>query len=126
MIRRIHSGGEYEEKVGYCRAVVANGFVFVAGTCAQGENIPKDVVSQCKSSLHAIEKALAEAGAGFEDVVRVNYYLPDMSEFEQCWPLLKAAFGLNPPAATVIECNLITPEDRIEIEVTAALSEKRG
>ncbi|MEO1109615.1 MAG: RidA family protein [Pseudomonadota bacterium] len=126
MIRRIHSGGEYEEKVGYCRAVVANGFVFVAGTCAQGENIPKDVVSQCKSSLHAIEKALAEAGAGFEDVVRVNYYLPDMSEFEQCWPLLKEAFGLNPPAATVIECNLITPEDRIEIEVTAALSEKRG
>ncbi|WP_037310534.1 RidA family protein [Ruegeria halocynthiae] len=123
MIRRIHSGGEYEKKVGYCRAVVANGFVFVAGTCAQGDDIPEDIVGQCKSSLEAIGKALAEAGASFADVVRVNYYLPDMSEFELCWPLLAEAFGANPPAATVIECNLITPEDRIEIEVTAVLPE---
>ena len=122
MIRRIHSGGEFEAKVGYCRAVVANGFVFVAGTCAQGDDIPEDVVGQCQSALAAIGKALAEAGAGFADVVRVNYYLPDMSEFELCWPLLRETFGDNPPAATVIECNLITPSDRIEIEVTAALA----
>ncbi|MEX0328072.1 MAG: RidA family protein [Ruegeria sp.] len=124
MIRRIHSGGEYEEKVGYCRAVVANGFVFVAGTCAQGDDVPDDIVGQCKSALDAIGKALAEAGASFADVVRVNYYLPDMSEFELCWPLLKDAFGANPPAATVIESKLITPQDLIEIEVTAALPEK--
>ncbi|WP_299082665.1 Rid family hydrolase [uncultured Ruegeria sp.] len=123
MIKRIHSGGEYEKKVGYCRAVVANGFVFVAGTCAQGDHIPEDIVGQCQSSLDAIGKALAEAGAGFKDVVRVNYYLPDMSEFELCWPLLQDAFGANPPAATVVECNLITPKDRIEIEVTAVLPE---
>ncbi|WP_298936954.1 Rid family hydrolase [uncultured Ruegeria sp.] len=123
MIKRIHSGGEYEKKVGYCRAVVANGFVFVAGTCAQGDHIPEDIVGQCRSSLDAIGKALAEAGAGFKDVVRVNYYLPDMSEFELCWPLLQDAFGANPPAATVVECNLITPKDRIEIEVTAVLPE---
>ncbi|SLN75231.1 Rid family hydrolase [Ruegeria meonggei] len=122
-IRRISSGGEYEAKVGYCRAVVANGFVFVAGTCAQGDDIPDDIVGQCRSALDAIGKALVEAGAGFADVVRVNYYLPDMSEFEQCWPLLVEAFGANPPAATVTECNLITPKDRIEIEVTAVLPE---
>ena len=122
-IKRISSGGEYEDKVGYCRAVVANGFVFVAGTCAQGDNIPEDIVGQCASALEAIGKALAEAGAGFADIVRVNYYLPDMAEFEQCWPLLKQAFGENPPAATVTECNLITPQDRIEIEVTAVLPE---
>ncbi|MEX0349110.1 MAG: Rid family hydrolase [Paracoccaceae bacterium] len=121
MIRRIHSGGEYEKKVGYCRAVVANGFVFVAGTCAQGDNVPEHIVGQCESALNAIGKALAEAGASFADVVRVNYYLPDITEFELCWPLLVAAFGENPPAATVTECNLITPQDRIEIEVTAAL-----
>lgn len=120
-IKRISSGGEYEAKVGYCRAVVANGFVFVAGTCAQGDDIPEDIVGQCQSALDAIGKALAEAGASFADVVRVNYYLPDMREFELCWPLLVETFGANPPAATVTECNLITPKDRIEIEVTAAL-----
>ncbi|MBU3035156.1 RidA family protein [Tritonibacter mobilis] len=114
-IRRISSGGEFEAKVGYCRAVVAGGFVHVAGTVGQGE----DVVAQCRSALATIETALAKAGVGFADVVRVNYYLPDAAEFEPCWPILAETFGANPPAATMIECNLITPEFRIEIEVTA-------
>lgn len=114
-IRRISSSGEFEKKVGYCRAVVAGGFVHVAGTVGQGE----DVVAQCRSALEVIGKALKEAGAGFEDAVRVNYYLPDAAEFEPCWPILAEAFGDNPPAATMIECGLIDPKYRIEIEVTA-------
>lgn len=114
-IRRISSGGEFEKKVGYCRAVVAGGFVHVAGTVGQGA----DVVAQCRSALEVIGKALQEAGAGFEDAVRVNYYLPDAAEFEPCWPILAEAFGDNPPAATMIECGLIDPKYRIEIEVTA-------
>ena len=114
-IKRISSGGEYEPKVGYCRAVVGGGFVHVAGTCGEGP----DVVAQCKSALSIIGAALSEAGSGFENVVRVNYYLPNMDDFESCWPLLREAFGDNPPAATVVEAKLITPEDLIEIEVTA-------
>ncbi|MEP2716946.1 RidA family protein [Pseudophaeobacter sp.] len=117
-IRRISSGGEFEAKVGYCRAVVAGGFVHVAGTVGQGE----DVVSQCASALEIIGKALQEAGAGFADVVRVNYYLPDRHEFDACWPMLAGVFGANPPAATMIECGLIDPKYRIEIEVTALAS----
>jgi hypothetical protein len=31
-IKRIHSGGAYEPKIGYCRALVAGGFVHVSGT----------------------------------------------------------------------------------------------
>ena len=114
-IKRISSGGEFEAKVGYCRAVVAGGFVHVAGTVGQGD----DVVTQCKPALEVIGKALAEAGSGFEKAVRVNYYLPDASEFEPCFPMLAETFGANPPAATMIECNLIDPKYRIEIEVTA-------
>ncbi|MBE1295965.1 MAG: RidA family protein [Rhodobacteraceae bacterium] len=115
MIRRISSGGEFEKTVGYCRAVVAGGFVHVAGTVGQGD----DVVSQCRAALEISEKALSEAGASFADVVRVNYYLPDAAEFEPCWPMLAETFGDNPPAATMIECGLIDPKYRIEIEVTA-------
>ena len=116
-ITRISSGGEFEDKVGYCRAVVAGGFAHVAGTVGHGE----DAVAQCRAALDTIGKALAEAGAGFGDVVRVTYYLPDRAEFEPCWPVLRAAFGENPPAATMIECGLIDPKYRIEIEVTALL-----
>jgi enamine deaminase RidA (YjgF/YER057c/UK114 family) len=114
-MKRIHSGGTFESRIGYCRAVVAGGFVHVAGTVGQGN----DVVSQCRSALEIIADALAEAGAGFQDVVRVTYMLPDRAEFEPCWPLLRDAFGDHPPAATMIECGLIDPRYRIEIEVTA-------
>ena len=114
-MRRISSGGVYEPKIGYCRAVVAGGFVHVAGTVGQGET----VVEQCRSALEIIGKALAEAGSSFADVVRVKYYLPDRAEFEPCWPLLAETFGANPPAATMIECGLIDEKYRIEIEVTA-------
>ncbi|AUQ50333.1 Putative translation initiation inhibitor, yjgF family [Phaeobacter inhibens] len=115
MIKRISSGGEFEAKIGYCRAVIAGGFVHVAGTVGQGD----DVVAQCKSALEIIGAALEDAGASFADAVRVNYYLPDRAEFEPCWPVLAQAFGDNPPAATMIECGLIDPKFRIEIEVTA-------
>ena len=116
-ITRIHSGGEFVSKIGYCRAVVAGGFVHVAGTVGQGDT----VIEQCVSALDIISAALAEAGCTTADVVRVSYMLPDRAEFEPCWPLLSEAFGENPPAATMIECGLLDPKFRIEIEVTAIL-----
>ena len=116
-MRRINSGGEFESKAGYCRAVVAGGWVHVAGTVGQGEG----ALEQCKDALRIIEAALKEAGAGFADVVRVTYMLPDRNEFASCWPVLAEVFGDNPPAATMIECGLIDPKYRIEIEVTALL-----
>lgn len=114
-MRRIFSGGPYEARIGYARAVVAGGFVHVSGTVGQGDS----VTAQCQSALAIIEKALAEAGVTFADAVRVTYYLPDAREFEACWPILSATFGANPPAATMIECGLIDPRYRIEIELTA-------
>ncbi len=114
-IKRIHSGGEFEAKIGYCRAVVAGGFVHVAGTVGQGDTVEE----QCRSALDTIGKALEQAGTSFANAVRVNYYLPDAAEFEPCWPVLAEVFGDNPPAATMIECGLIDPKFRIEIELTA-------
>jgi enamine deaminase RidA (YjgF/YER057c/UK114 family) len=115
MIKRIFSGGEFEPKIGYCRAVVAGGFVHVAGTVGQGDT----VTEQCQSALDTIKAALEKAGSDMTKVVRVNYYLPDANEFEPCWPILAETFGENPPVATMIECGLIDAKFRIEIEVTA-------
>lgn len=114
-ITRLPSGGEFEAKIGYNRAVVAGGFVFVAGTVGQGDRVQ----DQCRAALATIGAALERAGSGFDRVVRVTYYLPDRAEFEACWPILAETFGAHPPAATMIECGLIDPKYRIEIEVTA-------
>lgn len=114
-IRRIHSGGAYEARIGYCRAVVAGGFVHVAGTVGQGETVQ----AQCVDALAIIGTALAEAGSSFANVVRVTYMLPNAADFEACWPVLQDTFGDNPPVATMIECGLVHPKYLIEIEVTA-------
>lgn len=114
-ITRIHTGSPFEEKIGYCRATVAGGFVHVAGTVGQGDTVE----DQCRAALATIAGALEQAGATLADAVRVTYYLPDRTEFEPCWPILREAFGANPPAATMVECGLIDPKYRIEIELTA-------
>jgi enamine deaminase RidA (YjgF/YER057c/UK114 family) len=122
--RRISSGSAYEPKIGYCRAVVAEGWVHVAGTTGTDHRtmtVPPAVTDQCRLALEIIGAALAEAGAGFADVVRVRYILPDRRDFPPCWPLLAEAFGANPPASTMIEAGLIDPAMKIEIEVTARL-----
>lgn len=114
-MKRILSGGEFEKKIGYSRAVVAGGFVHVAGTVGQGD----DVATQCRDALRIIKQALETAGSSIEKVVRVTYMLPDRMEFEPCHEILAETFGDHPPAATMIECGLIDPKYRIEIEVTA-------
>ena len=54
-----------------------------------------------------------------DDVVRVNYVLPDGRDFEACWPVLRKYFGKAKPAAMVITAGLLYPRMKIEIEVTA-------
>ncbi len=118
----IRSGSAFEDKVAYSRAVVCDGWVFVAGTTGTDHvtmSVPEGVVDQCRLALAHIATALEQAGASFDDVVRVNYILPDRDDFEPCWPLLREAFGRARPAATMIEAGLIDPAMKIEIEVTA-------
>jgi enamine deaminase RidA (YjgF/YER057c/UK114 family) len=120
--RRISSGSTFEERIGYSRAVVAGDWVFVSGTTGfdyRTMTIAADVVQQAEQCLANIEAALAKAGAGLADVVRVTYILPDPADFEPCWPVLRRRFGDARPAATMISAGLVDPRIRIEIEVTA-------
>lgn len=118
-LKRIHTDSPFEKKIGYCRAVVAGGFVHVAGTVGQGDTVEE----QCQSALDVIGGALRDAGSDFGKAVRVTYILPDPDDFESCWPILSATFGENPPAATMISCALIDPKFKIEIEVTALVAD---
>jgi len=120
--RHISSGSPFEAQIGYSRAVVEGGWIFVVGTTGydyDSMTIPDNVVDQCRNTLKTIEKALHEAGASLDDVTRARYILPDPTDFEPCWPVLSAAFARARPAATMIVAGLMTPEMKIEIEVTA-------
>jgi enamine deaminase RidA (YjgF/YER057c/UK114 family) len=122
--RLIRSGSTFEDQIGYSRAVVQPPFVFVSGTTGfdyRTMTIAEGVAEQVEQCLDNIGQALQEAGAGFADVVRVTYVLPDPADFERCWPALQRRFGSVRPAATMISARLIDPRIRIEIEVTAML-----
>ncbi len=122
MRRWIDSGSSFERDIGYARAVVDGDWIFVSGTTGfdyAAMTIEGDVVAQAEQCLKNIGVALAEAGSGFADVVRVRYILPDASDFEPCWPVLRRYFGQSRPAATMIVAGLADPRMRIEIEVTA-------
>ncbi len=122
MRRLISQGSPYETKIGYSRAVVEGDWIFVSGTTGydyETMEISPDPYEQTVQTLKNVAWALEQAGAGFADVVRVRYILPDAQDFESCWPALKDAFGNSRPAATMISAGLIDPAMKIEIEVTA-------
>ena len=120
--RLISSGSTFEKEIGYSRAVVDEEWVFVSGTTGfdyQTMTIADGIAEQTEQCLRNIEAALTEAGATLGDVVRVNYVVPDATEFRQCWPILRKYFGEIRPAAMMIAAGLADPRMRIEIEVTA-------
>lgn len=122
MVKHISSGSTFEEEIGYSRAVVDDHYVFVAGTTGMNYDkmeMPTTIEEQVQQCLKNIEDALVEAGSSLDKVVRVHYYLPDGNDFEKCWPYLRKAFSVAKPAATMLQVPLMTPDMKIEIEVTA-------
>jgi enamine deaminase RidA (YjgF/YER057c/UK114 family) len=118
----ISSGSTFEKEIGYSRAVVDGEWVFVSGTTGfdyATMTLAEGVVAQAEQCLRNIEAALAQAGATFAHVVRVNYILPDAADFPACWPVLRKYLGEVRPAATMISAKLLDPRILIEIEVTA-------
>lgn len=119
---RISSGSPFEAQVGYSRALVEDDWCWVAGTTGYDpvtRDMPDGVADQAGNALKVIEGALAEGGFALADAVRVTYYITDAAYWDEIGTVLGAAFGDIRPAATCIVCELIKPEMKIEIELTA-------
>ena len=124
MVKRVSTGSPFEAKIGYSRAVVDRDMVYVSGTTGYDYTtmtMPEDAGQQARNAIGTIGKALKDAGSGLEDVVRVTYYLKDMSVYDAVVAAAGEAFGTIRPAATMIIAGLTTPEMKIEIEVTARI-----
>jgi enamine deaminase RidA (YjgF/YER057c/UK114 family) len=118
----ISSGSTFEAQIGYSRAVAVGEWVFVSGCTGYDYSkmtMSEDLLEQTEQCFRNIEAALQQAGASLKDVVRVTYILPDASQFEKCWPILRKHFGEIRPACTMLSAGLAQPSMKIEIEVTA-------
>jgi enamine deaminase RidA (YjgF/YER057c/UK114 family) len=120
--QRISSGSRFEQEIGYSRAIVQDGWVFVSGTTGYdyaAMSLPEGIEAQAEQAFRNIEAALQQAGTGMVDIVRATYIVPKAEEFEQAWPVLRRWLGDVRPAITMISAGLLDPKMRIEIEVTA-------
>jgi enamine deaminase RidA (YjgF/YER057c/UK114 family) len=129
MVRRISTGSPFESKIGYSRAVVDGDMVYVSGTTGYDYatmTMPADPGQQARNAIGTIRKALEDAGSSLSDVVRVRYYIVDMSVYEPLVAAAGEAFGEIRPAATMVVAGLTTPEMKVEIEVTARIGASKG
>ncbi len=127
MRKNISSGAQWEDIVGYSRAVRIGNIVEVAGTTAvDGERVigAGDAYAQTHFILEKISKALAEAGASLDNVIRTRMFVTNIDDWEAIGRAHGEFFRSIKPAATMVEVSrLINPDLLVEIEVSAVISD---
>jgi enamine deaminase RidA (YjgF/YER057c/UK114 family) len=125
MRQNISGGSPYEPIIGFSRAVRVGNAVHLAGTGPVGAD-HEDVAGQTRRIFAIAEKALGEAGAHFDDVVRTRMYLTHVEDWEAVGRVHGEFFGDIRPAATmVVVAALLNPAWRIEIEMDAVIPDSQ-
>jgi len=112
-IKRIESSARMSQ------AVVANGFVFLAGQVATDPSTA-DVEVQTRQVLAEIDRLLALAGSSKQKILTATIYLSDVASFadmNRAWEAWVPADAK--PARATVEAALVAPQYKVEIQVTA-------
>ncbi len=115
---RTGSGGQH---LPFCQATVANGFVFVSGQVAlgdDGEVITGGIVAQSHHCIKSIIAILQKAGCTLQDIVKVNVWLDDTRDFQAFNRVYAGYFQEALPARACVQSALMV-DAKVEIEVIA-------
>jgi len=108
----------------YSQAIVADGFVFVAGQIPVNPSTNElelgDVGSQTRRTLQNIQAILEGAGSSLRDVVRVGVFLADLKDFDAMNAVYGEFFLQDQPARTTVGAQL--PRIKVEIDCIARVS----
>jgi enamine deaminase RidA (YjgF/YER057c/UK114 family) len=121
----ISSGTPWEAMAGYSRAVKVGNTVYVSGTTASNEQgevqHPGDAGAQATYILRKIERALSQAGASIQDVVRTRIFVSRIEDWEPVARAHGEIFGDIRPANTLVRAEMIDPRMLVEIEAVAVV-----
>jgi enamine deaminase RidA (YjgF/YER057c/UK114 family) len=122
--RRISSGGPWEARGGYSRAIVVGDACWVAGTTDAGPDgrsrHPGDAGGQARAAWSIVKAALGDAGFSLDEVVRTRMYVTDPADAEAVVAVHGEVFAEIRPAATlVVVAAHIEPSLLVEVEAEA-------
>jgi enamine deaminase RidA (YjgF/YER057c/UK114 family) len=130
---KLHSPPELHKPFGYSHVAEVTGgkLVYIAGQVAldaAGDLVGKDdFATQARQVFANLKTALAAAGAGFHDVIKLNFYCADSVDLAVQLPIIREIRDTHvntaaPPASTlVVVRRLARPEWLIEVEAVAAV-----
>jgi enamine deaminase RidA (YjgF/YER057c/UK114 family) len=96
---------------GYTQVVISGPgrMIFISGQggAAPDGSLPEDFPSQAKNTFENIGRCLAAAGARFDDIVKINYYVTDMDHTAELRRVRAQYLNMqNPPASTLVQTGL--------------------
>jgi 2-iminobutanoate/2-iminopropanoate deaminase len=111
----------------YSQAVEFNGMVFISGQIAldpaTGELVKGDIQAEARQVMKNLQAILAEAGLGFEHVLKTCIFLTDMHQFAAVNEVYGAHFDENTaPARETVAVAALPRFVNVEISMIAARS----
>jgi enamine deaminase RidA (YjgF/YER057c/UK114 family) len=92
-------------------------FISGRGGAAKDGTMPQDFATQATNTFEDLKKCLALAGATFKDVVKINYFVKDLSSTTELRKIRAQYLNMDaPPAATLVQAGL---GDGVLLEVEA-------
>ena len=111
----------------YSQAVLVNGLLFVSGQIpvnpADG-SVAESIEDQRHQALKNVGAILAEAGLGYEDVVKTTVLLADIADFKAMNAVYAEYFTQDKPARACFQVAALPLGVKVEIEVIADATKK--
>ena len=106
----------------YSQAIIANGFVFVAGQlpiAPDGSGIPDGIEAQTRQALANVSAILRAAGTRLERTVSLTVFVADISHWPEVNRVYAEVMGAHKPARTVAVSPQLHFGALVEIQATA-------
>ncbi|HTZ87086.1 MAG TPA: RidA family protein [Solirubrobacteraceae bacterium] len=114
---------------GFADAVATSGSgrtIYVSGNVGFGDDgkvVPGGMGAEAEATFANIERVLAQAGASFEDIVKINAFITDLDEYPAYAAVRERRFGDKLPASATVQVAGLLVGAHIEIDAVAFVPE---